>query len=284
MAILCRTNARLTDFEELLHDAELPFQGASLLDRDAARRLLRQIERRPGAPAGETVRVVALESGWLPVLPEKLGEREVVRQTDLARLVSLAEASDGDVADFVADLRRRFDSGGTHARGVHLLTLHRSKGLEFEAVFLPRLTEKELPAKQARTAAEIAEERRLLYVGLTRAKHALWLSWAGKPSRFLGELGVDLSRREPGSQGEPGSVVARRSWTPLGESLREWRVGRARTDGVPPYVVFHDSVLQAIADARPETLGELSQISGVGPAKLERYGPEVLDLLSSAAA
>ena len=281
MAVLCRTNARLTDFEELFHDAELPFQGASLLDRDAARRLLRQIERRGGAPAGETVRAAALESGWLPVLPEKLGEREVVRQTDLARLVSLAEAADGDVASFVADLRRRFDPGGDRARGIHLLTLHRSKGLEFEAVFLPRLTEKELPSKQARTEAEIAEERRLLYVGLTRAKQALWLGWAGKPSRFLAELGVDRVARERGSQGESGSGRERRAWTPLGESLREWRVGRARTDGVPPYVVFHDSVLQAIADARPETLGELAQISGVGPAKLERYGPELLDVLAT---
>ena len=45
---------------------------------------------------------------------------------------------------------------------------------------------------------------------------------------------------------------------------------------MPPYVVFHDAVLHAIAAARPETLGELAQISGVGPAKLERYGDEVL--------
>ena len=63
---------------------------------------------------------------------------------------------------------------------MHLLTLHRAKGLEFEAVFLPRLEEKELPSRQARTDAEIDEERRLLYVGLTRAKRVLWLTWCGK--------------------------------------------------------------------------------------------------------
>jgi superfamily II DNA helicase RecQ len=60
-----------------------------------------------------------------------------------------------------------------------------------------------------------------------------------------------------------------------------WRLSRAREDGVPPYVVFHDTVLHAIADARPKSLGDLSQIAGVGPAKLERYGDAVLALLAS---
>jgi DNA helicase II / ATP-dependent DNA helicase PcrA len=268
VAILARTNARLTDFEELLHDAGIPFQGASLLERDAARRLVRRLERSTD-DASAAVRTAALDAGWLPSPPDKLGERELVRQTDLARLVGLAAAFDGDAAAFVAELRRRFDPGGEGARGVHLLTLHRAKGLEFEAVFLPRLEERELPSRQARTDAEVAEERRLFYVGLTRAKTVLWVSWSGKRSRFVKELGL---RHEPGSQGEPGSRV----WTPEAEKLRAWRLERARTDGVPPYVVFHDSVLHRIAESRPASLGELAEIPGVGPAKLERYGEAVL--------
>jgi DNA helicase-2/ATP-dependent DNA helicase PcrA len=270
IAILARTNARLTDFEELLHEAGISFQGASLLERDAARRITRRLERSTEDAAG-AVRAAALDSGWLEQLPDKLGEREVVRQTDLARIVRLAAQFDGDAAAFVADLRQRFDSGGDGARGVNLLTLHRAKGLEFEAVFIPRLQEKELPSKQARTPEEIAEERRLLYVGMTRAKRVLWLTWSGKRSRFLSELGVT---------GGAAAPVAKRDWTPDGEKLRAWRLERSKSDGVPPYVVFHDSVLHQIAALRPSSLGELSQIAGVGPTKLERYGDELLAALA----
>jgi DNA helicase-2/ATP-dependent DNA helicase PcrA len=138
-------------------------------------------------------------------------------------------------------------------------------------VFIPRLQETELPSKQARTAAELAEERRLFYVGMTRAKRVLWLTWSGKRSRFVDELGV--TRRGP------TPIAGAREWSAEGEKLRAWRLARARNDGVPPYVVFHDAVLHAIADARPSSLGELAQISGVGPAKLERYGDEVLAAL-----
>jgi DNA helicase-2/ATP-dependent DNA helicase PcrA len=264
-AILGRTNSRLTDFERLLHAARIPYQGASLLDRDAARRLCRRLERSP-APAGEGVHAEAVAAGWVERPPGKLGEREQVRQDDLRVLVELAAAFDGTAGAFVADLREQFSPGSDAARGIHLLTLHRAKGLEFEAVFLPRLQDKELPSKQARTDAEIAEERRLLYVGLTRAKRLLWLSWSGKRSRFLAELGVAGS----------APAAPKADWTADAQRLREWRLERAKADDVPPYVVFHDSVLHAIAAARPETLGELAQISGVGPAKLERYGDEVL--------
>jgi DNA helicase II / ATP-dependent DNA helicase PcrA len=269
IAVLCRTNARLTDFEEALHDAGIPFQGSSLLDRDAARQLVRRLER-SAAPAAGAVRAAALDSGWLEELPDRLGDRELVRQTDLARLVKLADAFEGDASAFVAELRRRFDPGGDGARGVNLLTLHRAKGLEFDTVFLPRVEEKELPSRQARTPDEIDEERRLLYVGMTRAKRELWLSWSGTRSRFVAELG----------HSPPSQPRTSREWTPAAERLRAWRLERAREDGVPPYVVFHDAVLHAIAEARPASLGELSQIAGVGPAKLERYGTEVLALLA----
>jgi DNA helicase-2/ATP-dependent DNA helicase PcrA len=269
VAVLCRTNARLADFEERFHDAGIPFQGASLLEREAARRLLKLLDN---GPAAEQVRRRALEAGWLEFLPEKLGERELVRQTDLARLVKLAEQFDGGGREFAEELKSRFSSGGPEARGVNLLTYHRAKGLEFEAVFLPRLEEKELPSRQARTDAELDEERRLLYVGMTRAKRHLALTWSKKPSRYLEELGIQIRPQR----------AERPVGDPLFESLRAWRLQRARNDEIPPYVVFHDSTLAEIAARKPQSLGELSQIAGVGPAKLERYGDDVLAALAAA--
>jgi len=191
----------------------------------------------------------------------------VTRQNDLARLVKLAEAFDGTVDEFAANLEERF---GSHAgRGVHLLTYHRAKGLEFEAVFLPRLEEKELPSKLSKTPDALAEERRLLYVGLTRAKRELTVTWAGKPSRFLAELGL----REPAAKPvEPDD--------PAYEALKSWRLETARSEEKPAYVIFHNSTLAEIVRRAPRSKEELAAVPGVGPAKLERYGDAVLAALS----
>ena len=64
--------------------------------------------------------------------------------------------------------------------------------------------------------------------------------------------------------------------------LRDWRLERSRTDGVPAYVVFHDATLDELAAQRPRTRGELAAIKGVGPAKLERYGEDLLAVIADA--
>jgi ATP-dependent DNA helicase RecQ len=64
------------------------------------------------------------------------------------------------------------------------------------------------------------------------------------------------------------------------EALRAWRANVAKEQGVPAYVVFHDATLRQIAAQAPSTLGELSGISGVGEAKLARYGQQIIDLLA----
>ena len=266
IAVLCRTNSRLADYEQLLSEAGIPVQGAALLSREAARFVLRRLREGNGPVAGQ-VRSLALEHGWLEQPAEGLGEREQVRQDDLRRLVGLAESlAPPTVAEFTAELERRFGDRGAERRGVNLLTYHGAKGLEFEVVFLPRLEERELPAKQARSEADLAEERRLLYVGITRAKRELVVTWVRRPSRFLAELGVD-GRAEP----------------PAGfDSLKAWRLARARAEEVPAYLVFHNATLEEIAARRPRSLAELAAVPGVGPAKLERYGEEVLAALSEA--
>jgi DNA helicase II / ATP-dependent DNA helicase PcrA len=275
MAVLCRTNTRLADFEEAFHEAQIPFQGAALLSREAARQLLKRLAKLSPTPVvAAAVRGYAEDAGWVERTPEKLGEREVVRQADLGRLVKLAaEFDDGErtTRDFIADLQERFGTTGPERRGVHLLTLHGAKGLEFEAVFIPRVEERELPIRQAKQPHEIAEERRLLYVGLTRAKRHLAVTWSGRPSRFLGELGVQASTPRTAEPDDP-----------LYAALKTWRLQRATADDLPAYVVFHNSTLAAIAGRRPRDLHELGAVPGVGPTKLERYGDEVLAVLAAA--
>src|SRR6478736_1116161 len=264
MAILFRTNARSADYEEALSEAEIASQGAALLSRDGAKQFLKALRGRPLSDARRTAR----DQGLLDVIPDRLGEREVTRQNDLARLVKLAEEFEGTVEEFVASLEERF--GAHTGRGVHLLTYHRAKGLEFEAVFLPRLEERELPSKLSKTAAALTEERRLLYVGLTRAKRHLTVTWSGKPSRFLAELDLHESAPKPVEPDDP-----------LYETLKRWRLETAKAEERPAYVIFHNTTLAEIVRRGPTSREELAAVPGVGPAKLERYGDAVLAALAS---
>jgi len=272
MALLFRTNARSADFEEALTEAEIASQGAALLSRDGARQLLKAL--RSSSASVTDVRRIALEQGMLETIPDKLGEREVTRQNDLARIVRLAEEfGEGTLAEFIAQLEERF--GRNAGRGVHLLTYHRAKGLEFDAVFLPRLEERELPSKLSKTPAAIAEERRLLYVGLTRAKRHLTVTWSGKPSRFLAELEIE-TRAAPATKAiEPDD--------PLYAVLKKWRLEQAKVEERPAYVIFHNSTLAEIVRRAPRSRQELAEVPGVGPAKLERYGDDVLAVLAAEA-
>ena len=228
--------------------------------------------RRLDSPAD--VRRLALDAGWQESELNGLGERELVRQRDLGRLVALAEElAELDGPAFVAELEGRFGNGGKSRRGVHLLTLHGAKGLEFDAVFIAHVEARELPARQAKTEVAVQEERRLLYVGLTRARRHLWVTWTQRPSPFLAELGA-ATRVSARAAAEPEPD------DPVYAALKRWRLERSKADAVPAYVVFHNSTLAEVAARRPKTLNELASVPGVGPAKLERYGDDVLAALS----
>jgi len=282
VAVLYRTNARSAVYEQALSEAGVAFQvrEGGFLRRLAARRVRSRLARSGSTAVAASVAEAAAGEGLVLQPAKTLGEQELVRQADLARLVDLARAFDDGsrtVADFFADLDARFGPEATSQRGVQLMTYHRAKGLEFDAVFLPRLEEKELPIRQAKEPEEIAEERRLFYVGMTRARRWLYLTWSdgAKPSAFLVELRVAAA-----------SVPARRRVkealpdTPEVAALRRWRRERAEADGVPAYVVFHDTTLAEIAERRPVSRGELADVPGIGPTKLDRYGDELLATLA----
>ncbi len=222
-------------------------------------------------------------------------ERQASFETLLAIVDGIVRAEPEATAErLAAELERRAaaerEGGGA---GVNLLTLHRAKGLEWDAVCLPALEEGSLPIRQAiDDEPAIAEERRLLYVGITRARHHLRLSWAERresrgresrrrPSRFL----LDLRERQPRTvrtlPGPPRQTRSPQAGTdadPLFAALRAWRTDQARAAAAPPYVIAHDATLSAIAEARPRTLAALRRVKGMGPARLERYGAEILEI------
>jgi DNA helicase II / ATP-dependent DNA helicase PcrA len=305
VAILVRTNAQIPPFEEALAAAGIRYQvrGELFFRRTEVLRAVGVLRSRTARAAGGGL-VDALEAIWFERFgfrrdEEPDGEEARQRHASLVTLLGIAErvGDEAGIAGFLEEIGRRAaqEAEGTGG-GVNLLTYHRAKGLEFDAVLLPAVEEGVLPIRQASTPAEVAEERRLLYVGLTRARVHLWLSWAArragpsgreqprKPSRFLDDLvppGAGRVRPRAVASGMARTGRASiRADGPLAEQLRAWRRKRAEADGVPAYVVFNDRTLAALTERPPRSRGELLAVEGIGPSKLDRYGDELLTLLA----
>jgi DNA helicase II / ATP-dependent DNA helicase PcrA len=325
IAVLVRTNAQLEPIETALTRAGIGYRvrGVGFYRRPDVRAAIELVRR--GRPAAGTrlsddVRATwARELGYEErVAPDRdeARERAAALDTLLGILDDLVAANpETDRTAFLDELERRAATeraGG--ADGIELATFHRAKGLEWDAVYLPMLEEGSLPIRQALDDDDaIEEERRLLYVGITRARVDLALSWADqretrgkdtrrRPSRFLAGLvprrsgpAADRKSRDglSGGGGRTGSVIvlpdgfapprSHEGDSPLLAALRTWRTGRARADGVSAFVVAHDSALASIAEAHPTTLAALRRVRGMGPAKLEKYGPEILAVVAHAA-
>jgi DNA helicase-2/ATP-dependent DNA helicase PcrA len=298
IAVLFRVNAQSEVYENALAQAGVPYVlrgGERFFDRPEirqARVLLRGAARSDAAtePLLDPVHEVLAATGWTPGSPPPGGAARE-RWESLASLLALAEellATDPDAGlpAFVAELDQRAEAA--HAptvQGVTLASLHAAKGLEWDAVFLVGLTDTTMPIQHATTPEQIAEERRLLYVGMTRARERLALSWAlarlpgqrrgRRASRFLDGLRPKADR--------PSKIRAEKANAADAElfgRLRAWRRRQAEAQGVPAYVVFSDATLVGIADAHPADRAALSRVSGVGPAKLDRYADSVLALLA----
>jgi DNA helicase-2/ATP-dependent DNA helicase PcrA len=332
IAVLFRTNAQSETYEQALADAGVPYLlrgGERFFERPEIREavtLLRGAARSPQAGAPEELpalaRHVLASLGFGPEPPSGSGAARE-RWESLAALCRLAddlEAAGGQgLTEFLAEIDARITAQHAPAvEGVTLASLHAAKGLEWRAVFVVGLSDGLLPITYAETPEQVAEERRLLYVGVTRAREHLALSWAKarapggrggrRPSRFLdgfvtGESprgGAPRSARRTRGGPPPCRVCGRPLMAAvdrklgrcascpvdvdeaLFDRLRGWRLAMARDRGQPAYCVFTDATLQAIAEARPRTVDDLAVIPGVGRRKLDDFGSDVLSLVAAA--
>lgn len=324
LAVLTRTNAQLASLQKALAAAGIPFwapSSAAVLDDPVARQALLDLRRDSHRPVQAVVADLQemasadcddAARGVLTVLAELAG----------AYAAQQPEATAREWLTWLPSASRSSSDSGNPGDGVTLCSFHRAKGLEWEAVWVAGLERGLVPISRATSDSDEAEERRLLYVALTRAATELHCSWCRQrtfgtrsvprdPSPWLGLVG-GASEPEPSSAAEAdawrrrlaeqrvglreAAKSARRQvrrplpagWPePDGDvvaSLRSWRLETARTTGVPAYVILHDATIEALASLRPRTIDELLAVPGLGPVKANRYGPSLISLVADRAA
>ena len=331
LAVLYRIHAQSPAYEAALAKAGVPFSlraSEGFFQRPEVRTAIVALKGQLAAGPDDlvvAVRGVLAGQGWASEPPSGQGQARE-RWESLAALLALAEAHAAEqpaatLAGLLAEIDER--ARAEHAppgAGVTLSTLHAAKGLEWEGVALVGVQEGTLPFALAQSPEQVAEERRLLYVGITRAKRHLWLSWASsrngtgarrKASRFLDGVRPETEPARPARGGGRNarstlSMTCRVCGGPLAagaefklgrhatcpssydertwELLREWRRQEAEEAGLPAFCVFTDATLMAIAEARPADERGLLAIAGVGRSKADKYAEAVLEILRAGSA
>ena len=230
---------------------------------------------------------------------------------DLEALLQLADLHPdaagftGWLVDHLASVAARPGGETEPGDAVTVSTVHRVKGLEWPCVAVVGVTDGLLPHRLAEGPAAREEERRVFHVAITRGRE--WvavLADATRPSPFLDEMAAPMTEAEQATESD--AVRALGSDSPSGGGRRgararvgglpspdeldgeqrarfvrlmEWRRDRVHRDGGPAYVIAHDRTLVELAVRNPSSLAELARCRGIGPAKLERFGEDILAVL-----
>lgn len=309
IAVLYRTHAQSPVLERELAQAGISHVvrgGAPFFRREEVKQAMAFLRAAPRTEADSLtgdlltdVKKVLSHCGWSETAPATEGAARE-RWASLEALVALAEEEamqpEASLERFVAGLVDRAQNEyEPRVDSVTLSPLHTAKGLEWDAVILVGLSDGLLPLRQARSTEELEEERRLLYVGVTRPRDHLVLSYArarnpgGRPSRQVSRFlrGTWPQEVPPPSPAQLRQARARSfeeesdaATLALFSALKQWRKEVSTSASLPAYTVFPDVTLREIALTRPTSRQELARVKGVGGVKLERYGQAVLEIVA----
>ena len=308
-AILVRTNAQTEIFASALQKLEIPVKtisGSGLLDRKDIKTVISALENSEIPLGQEIADLNSLENQSFTgdTSTTESDTERVVALSELQRLGEeyLALDPEAKSSSFIKWLKSQSQNlYGVSDDAVEISTFHRSKGLEWPVVHIAGLEQGLVPIAHARDSSAIAEERRLLYVALTRAKDKVFCSWATHrnfsgskrrrdPSPWLFNIERAIKNLEkPLSHEEQLKRVKssrrRKPENNLDETrqvreLKEWRLSMSRAADVPAFVIFNDETLLDLVEVQPANLDELLSVKGIGPVKAERYGKEILELVS----
>lgn len=333
MAVLMRTNAQALLFEEAFRAAGIPLRvrgGGMFLQQAEVKSALEELRHAPASSpfqsrVSDLEEIAAEAESKGTVGPEGTNER-AANLDGLVRLAHeyIAIEPTGTTSGFLqwinGVITSRYDEPDQGGNLVEIATFHRAKGLEWPIVFVAGLERGYVPIGQADHQDAWDEERRLLYVAVTRAEEELHCSWArtrtfgsrttnrnespwvanieaaraslADPSQgdWQAQLRAQRERLSaakaagvPGIRGTKGAAieVGARADPSVLEALKKWRANEARASGMPAFVICHDTTLAAVAEARPADRAGLLALPGMGPVKVGRYGDGLLAVVAS---
>ena len=308
-AILVRTNAQTEIFTSALQKSGIPVKtvsGSGLLDRKDIQAVIAALENSETPLVQEIADLDTSEN-------QSLSDNASLVTSDTERSIALAEVQrlgeeylaldpEAKSNSFIKWLKSQSQNlHEVNDDAVEISTFHRSKGLEWSVVHIAGLEQGLVPIAHAKDPGAVAEERRLLYVALTRAKDQVFCSWAThrnfsgskrkrEPSQWLfnieraiRNLEKPLTPKEQLERVKSSRKNKARNKPPETQQLKdlkEWRLSMSRAADVPAFVIFNDETLLDLVEVQPTNLDELLNVKGIGPVKAERYGKEILELVS----
>jgi DNA helicase-2/ATP-dependent DNA helicase PcrA len=305
--VLVRTNALAAVVAGALGRAKIPhrLRGADqLLGRPVVVAALHRLRRE----RYESV-LADLRAGEPPERSDD-PERDLEDQATLVVLSQEYETFESQPSGpgFAAWLTAALRSGegdGRHRDAVEVSTFHAAKGLEWPVVHLAGLEDGLVPISYATSEEARDEERRLLYVAVTRAQDEVRFHWSHQrvapsgevrdqaPSPWLADVNAAVERLAEAAQPVDGrhhldrpraDLLARHPVVRTAEDdalsrLEAWRAQAARAGRVTDEAILDDSTLRALAEARPASRAALEAVPGLGPVKLARHGDALLEVL-----